>query len=99
MERIMELRDSIMEDGMTNTAGARHVESFAHSVAHTGWLDETMLAVDSWGKFNVPKLMGNAMLGFRTLVRGKLPAPGPFHKKRPGAEKVGRIFKRFEEKQ
>ena len=99
MERIMELRDSIMEDGMTNTAGARHVVSFAHSVAHTGWLDETMLAVDSWGKFNVPKLMGNAMLGFRTLVRGKLPAPGPFHKKRPGAEKVGRIFKRFEEKQ
>jgi hypothetical protein len=48
--------------------------------------------------FNVPKLMGNAMLGFRTLVRGKLPPPGPLHHKRPGAENVGRIFKRFADK-
>jgi succinate dehydrogenase / fumarate reductase iron-sulfur subunit len=95
MARIMELREHVMEAGLTNTPGARHVESFANSVAHAGWLDETMLAVDSWGKTNVVKLMGNAMLGFRTLRRGKFPMPGPFHKKRPGAENVGRIFKRL----
>ena len=98
MERIMELRESIIEEGITNTAGARHVDSFAKSVARTGWLDETMLAVETWGMFNAPKLMGNAMLGFRTLVRGKLPPPGPLHHKRPGAENVGRIFKRFADK-
>ena len=98
MDRIMELRDSIMESGLTNTPGARHVQSFARSVAHAGWLDETMLAVDSWGRTNVVKLASNAPLGIRTLVRGKFPMPWPFHKKRPGAENVGRIFKRLERK-
>ena len=97
MDRIMELRETLMEMGFTNTVGARHVESFAGSVAHTGWLDETMLAVDSWGKANVPKLLSQAPLGLRVFVRGKFPMPGPFHKKRPGAENVGRIFKRFEQ--
>jgi len=98
MDRIMELRESIMDAGMTNTPGARHVESFAKSVAHAGWLDETMLAVETWGKTNVVKLLGNAPLGFRALVRGKLPMPGPLHKKRPGSENVSRIFKRFANK-
>jgi succinate dehydrogenase / fumarate reductase iron-sulfur subunit len=98
MDRIMELRDSIMAEGMTNTAGARHVSSFAKSVAHAGWLDETMLAVDSWGKTNVLKLISEAPLGLRVLRRGKFPMPSPFHKKRPGAEKIGRIFRRFESK-
>jgi len=96
MDRIMDLRESIMEAGMTNTPGARHVESFAHSVSRSGWLDEPMLAIDSWGRTNVVKLMGNAMLGFRTLRRGKLPLrSGPFHPKRPGSDAVGRIFKRL----
>lgn len=98
MDRIMELRESIMGAGMTNTPGARHVESFSKSVAHAGWLDETMLAVETWGKANVVKLLGNAPLGFRALVRGKLPMPAPFHKKRPGAVNVERIFKRFADK-
>jgi len=95
MDRIMELREHAMEAGLTNTPGARHVESFSRSVAHAGWLDETMLAVDTWGKTNVVKLMSNAGLGISTLRRGKFPMPGPFHKKRPGAEHVGRIFKRL----
>ena len=98
MDRIMELRESIIDAGMTNTPGARHVESFAKSVAHAGWLDETMLAVDTWGKTNVVKLLSNAPLGFRALVRGKFPMPGLLHKKRPGAEHVGRIFKRLANK-
>jgi succinate dehydrogenase / fumarate reductase iron-sulfur subunit len=96
MDRIMELRETLIESGFTNTSGARHVASFADSVAHKGWLDETMLAVDSWGKMNVPKLMSNAPLGLRVFVRGKFPWPGLLHKKRPGAENIGRIFKRFE---
>ena len=95
MDRIMELRERIMDAGLTNTPGARHVSSFANSVAHAGWLDETMLAVDSWGRTNLPKLLANAPLGIRTLRRGKFPWPRPFHKKRPGAEHVGQIFKRL----
>ena len=96
MDRIMELRDSVMREIGSTTPGARHIESFARSVARSGWLDETMLAVDSWGRFNLPKLISQAPLGIRALMRGKLPKPWPLHHKRPGAEFVGRIFKRWE---
>jgi succinate dehydrogenase / fumarate reductase, iron-sulfur subunit len=99
MDRIMELRESIMENNIANNSGARHVQSFAKSVSHTGWLDETMLAVESWGMFNFPKLIAEAPLGIRVLLRGKFPTPRPFHKKRAGHEHVAQIFKRIEEKQ
>jgi succinate dehydrogenase / fumarate reductase iron-sulfur subunit len=99
MERIMELREGVMDQGMTNTPGARHVNSFAKSVARAGWLDETMLAVDSWGKFNLPKLIAEIPLGIRVLRRGKMPLPGILHHKRKGADAIGRIFKRLEGKQ
>jgi succinate dehydrogenase / fumarate reductase iron-sulfur subunit len=96
MDRIMELRDAIQTAGMPSTIGSRHVDSFARSVARAGWLDETLLAVESWGKLNLPKLISNAPVGIRALIRGKFPKPGPLHHKRPGAENVGRIFKRHE---
>jgi len=98
MDRIMALRERVMDAGMTNTVGYRHVEAFAESVEHAGWLDETMLAVKSWGMFNVPKLIAALPIGLRALKRGKLPMPAPFHKKRPGHENVARIFKRLEGK-
>ena len=96
MGRIMALRDEVMRAGITNTPGARHVASFAKSVSHSGWLDESKLAIDSWGMFNLPKLLAAAPLGLRVLVRGKFPWPAPFHKKRPGAENVHRIFEWLE---
>ena len=96
MDRIMELRESVMQSGAPSTPGARHVESFTRSVARTGWLDEAMLAVDSWGKFNVPKLLSEAPLGIRALRRRKFPLPAPFHHKLPGHENVRRIFERAE---
>ena len=96
MDRIMALRERIMDAGMTNTFGYRHVAAFAQSVEHSGWLDETMLAVKSWGMFNVPKLFAALPIGLRALKRGKLPMPAPFHKKRPGHENVARIFKHLE---
>jgi len=96
MDRIMELRESVMESGAPSTAGSRHVQSFAKSVARSGWLDETMLAVDSWGKRNVPKLLSEAPLGIRALRRGKFPMPAFLHHKRPGHKNVRRIFERAE---
>ena len=98
MDRIMELRELAIEAGVATTPGSRHVRSFAASVARSGWLDETMLAVDTWGRFNFPKLIAMAPLGIRALQRGKLPMPWPFHHKLPGAQHVGRIFKRLEGK-
>ncbi|MBI68012.1 MAG: succinate dehydrogenase [Chloroflexi bacterium] len=96
MDRIMQMRDSLMESGVTNTPGARHVKSFEHSVSNSGWLDETMLAVDSWGKFNLPKLVGNLPLALRVLRRGKFPLPAPFHHKVPGNKNIKRIFERID---
>ena len=96
MDRIMELREAIQRAGLPSTVGSRHVDSFARSVARSGWLDETLLAVESWGKFNIPKLMASAPVGLRALVRGKLPKGGPLHHKRPGAKNVERIFRRLE---
>ena len=59
---------------------------------------ETMLAVDSWGRFNIPKLIAEAPLGIRALIRGKFPKPMFLHHKRPGARNVGKIFQRFDRK-
>ena len=96
MDRIMQIREKVVESGITNTPGARHINSFSHSVAHSGWLDESRLAVDSWGMFNIPKLIAALPVGLRALIRGKFPLPAPFHKKRPGADNVARIFRRLE---
>jgi succinate dehydrogenase / fumarate reductase iron-sulfur subunit len=96
MYRIMDLREEILKAGITNTPGARHVASFSKSVSRSGWLDETRLAVESWGIFNLPKLIAAAPVGIRALFRGKLPWPVPFHHKRPGAKNVGRIFQKLE---
>ena len=96
MDRIMQLREKVVEAGITNTPGARHIASFSRSVSHSGWLDESRLAIDSWGMFNLPKLLAAAPVGLRALVRGKFPWPAPFHKKRPGAGRIGRLFYRFE---
>jgi succinate dehydrogenase / fumarate reductase iron-sulfur subunit len=98
MDRIMQLREAVLDAGITNTPGARHVASFYKSVSHSGRLDESRLAIDSWGMFNLPKLLAAAPVGLRTLIRGKFPLPAPFHKKIPGAENVTRIFRRLEER-
>ena len=96
MDRIMELREHIMDADMPSTVGSRHVESFARSVSRAGWLDETLLAIESMGIFNVPKLIESAPVGIRALIRGKLPKPGPLHHKLAGAENISRIFRRWE---
>jgi succinate dehydrogenase / fumarate reductase iron-sulfur subunit len=96
MDRIMQIREKIVGSGITNTPGARHIASFSHSVAHSGWLDESRLAVDSWGMFNIPKLIAALPVGLRALIRGKFPLPAPFHKKRPGSDNIARIFRRME---
>ena len=98
MERIMVLREEIMDAGLAKGYGAygsRHVNSFAKSVEHSGWLDELRLPVETWGMFNLPKMIGALPVGMRALVRGKLPPIR--HKKRPGAQNLGRIFRRAKE--
>ena len=77
MGRIMALRDEVMRAGITNTPGARHVASFAKSVSHSGWLDESKLAIDSWGMFNLPKLVGRRAFGPSCVGAGQVPVACP----------------------
>lgn len=94
MDRIMALRDKAIEAGYTNTYGARHAEAFAKSVEHSGWLDETQLVVNTYGKTNFKELVKLIPVGFRSLRAGKVPPL--IHKPRPGAENVRRIFEKVD---
>ena len=93
MGRIMKLRDLAMEAGFNNTSGSRHTESFAKSVKKNGRLDETKLAVDSMGRFNVPALLDSAPVGLRAMRKGKFPWKA--HKSSE-PEMVKRVFEKVE---
>ena len=97
MERIMSLRDKAIEAGYTNTYGARHAEAFANSVEHSGWLDETSLVVNTFGKTNFKELIKLIPVAARSFKVGKVPPL--IHKKRPGAENVQRIFEKVENRE
>ena len=86
----MSLRDKAIEAGYTNTYGARHAEAFASSVEHSGWLDETSLVVNTYGKTNVKELVKLIPVAARSFRVGKVPPL--IHKKRPGAENIQRLF-------
>ena len=94
MEQILELRRKAVEAGYTKHNGVRHSDSFAKSVKHSGWLDETKLAVESYGYMNIGAQLSQLPTGLRALKARKLPPLR--HKKRPGAENVERIFDKLE---
>ena len=96
MGRIMALRDRAMEEGFTNTTGARHAAAFADSVEHSGWLDETKLVVKSHGVTNVKEMLKLIPVGIRAQLAGK--RPPLVHKSIPGVENVQRIFDKVENK-
>ena len=98
MERIMAIRGEAVKAGYTNSGGARHLNSFAESVEHSGGLDETKLAVDSLGWFNILGLLQLAPVGIRALLKNKMPMGFFLHKKRPGAQHIKRIFEKMEGK-
>jgi succinate dehydrogenase / fumarate reductase iron-sulfur subunit len=94
-KRIVALRDRAFQLGITNEKVARHHHSFAASVRESGWLDEGRLAVESEGLTNLPGLMKLLPTAAKALVKGKAPIPY-MHAKRPGADKIKRIFEKGE---
>ncbi|MQF69644.1 succinate dehydrogenase iron-sulfur subunit [SAR202 cluster bacterium AD-804-J14_MRT_500m] len=97
MDRIMALRDKAMGQGYGDNYGARHTEVFAQSVSHSGWLNELMLPIKTFGMFNLPAMMNMAPVGLRALLKGKMPSL--FHKPVPEVEKVRRLVKRVADEQ
>ena len=96
MDRIMSLREKVMESGHTNTNGARHANAFVDSVKHSGWLNELMLPIKSFGIFNIKAMIALIPTGIRAQLNGK--RPPLIHKKISGVENVRRIFEKVENK-
>jgi hypothetical protein len=94
MDRIMELREAAIEVGNTNTHGYHHTESFYKSVKKNGRLDETRLAIDSAGMFNIPRMLDLIPIGLAAMRKGKLP-PLMSHKAEDH-KKVKELYKRVE---
>jgi succinate dehydrogenase / fumarate reductase iron-sulfur subunit len=97
MERIMEMRDHAIRLGNTNTSGYRHTESVYASVRKNGRLDETRLALDSAGWTNVPRLLDLAPIGFKAMMKGKLPPIMPH--KAENKDKIKRLYEKVEGEQ
>ncbi|MEE9284136.1 MAG: succinate dehydrogenase/fumarate reductase iron-sulfur subunit [Dehalococcoidia bacterium] len=94
MDRILDMRRTAMEAGYRDNNGTRHSDSFARSVKNSGWLNETRVAVESFGLDDVSAQLKMVPTGVRALIKGKLPPI--LHHKRPGAEHVKRIFEEME---
>jgi len=102
MEKILALRREAVEAGYTDNSGTRHSDSFAKSVKNSGWLNETKLAVDSYGGiFNVKEMLRLTPTAIRATRKGKSKpwlALGIGHHSRPKAKNVKKIFEKLEGK-
>jgi len=96
MDRIMQLREIAVEQGVTGSAGVRHGNTFAGSVRRLGRLDEVILLPGSVGFWNVPRLLSELPGALRMLRAGKLPWTHtlPWHKPISGIKHVRRLFDR-----
>ena len=95
MDRIMELRESAINSGLTNSFGARHANSVNKSIKHSGRIDEFRLPIESKGYFNIKEILGLLLPGLRMLIKKR--SPSPIHHKNPNQSKVKNIFKNFED--
>ena len=91
MERIMDLRVMAIDEGLTGSRGARHVEGFAGAVKHSGRLDEFALARKTYG---FPRWgFELAPMGIRRMFKRRMPPL--IHKGISTAKSISRIFERL----
>ena len=88
MERILELRRRAMEAGFTDNNGSRHSQAFLDTIAHSGRLDETKVAVRSLR--GPSELLEWTGVGVKSLLRGKVPLR---HRPIPGAARIRQIVR------
>ena len=98
-ERILGLHNHAIRVGAGSSTVRNHYRSFAASVKAHGWLDEARLAIETeGGLFNLKAQLKQLPLAIKAFRRGKMPKPYFLHKKRPGADKIKRIFEKWEGK-
>ncbi len=90
----MSLRAKGMAAQIPATCGSRHAKVFTDIIKHKGILDEPMLAVRTFGLKHVGRLMGMIPMVMQSLLKGKVPVSGPFHRAIPGIKQIQRLFKR-----
>ena len=96
-ERIFALKNRAIKTNAGSSTVKNHYRSFAASVKKDGWLDEARLAIETEGLLNIKGQLKLLPLGLKAFMRGKRPMPYFLHKKRPGADKIKRIFEKWEE--
>jgi succinate dehydrogenase / fumarate reductase iron-sulfur subunit len=94
MDRIMQLREISIDEGLKTGIGYKHTQQFANSVRKLGRLDEASMLPGSVGWFNVPRLLSEMPGALRMLRVGKLPWAHamPWHKPIGGIKSVRRMF-------
>ncbi len=94
MDRIMQLREISIDEGMTGGIGVRHTKAFSENIRRNGRLDEARFLPEAVGFFNLPRLLSELPGGLRMLRAGKLPWSHtlPWHKPIGGIKSVRRIF-------
>ena len=94
MDKIMELRDIALNNGLTNTYGAKHASAVSNHIEHSGRIDEFRLPLESKGIFNVKEIIKLMLPGIRFALRKR--APSPLHFKNPNQKFVKNLFKKVE---
>ena len=94
MDRIMELRDMALTNGMNNTYGAKHAEAVSNHIEHSGRIDEFRLPLESKGIFNFKEIAKLMPAGIRFALKKR--APSPIHFKNPNQKFVKNLFKKVE---
>jgi succinate dehydrogenase / fumarate reductase iron-sulfur subunit len=97
-DRIFDLHDKAIKAGAGPKSVKNHYKSFAASVKADGWLDEARLALETEGLTNVKGLIKLLPLAIKAGMKGKRPMPYFLHHKRPDADKIKKIFEKWEGK-
>lgn len=88
MNRILQLREMAIENGIKNNAGARHTNIFTKSITDGGRLNEIWMVPGSVGMFNVPRLAKEMPGALRMFRAGKLPLNQLAPPGAPGAHRM-----------
>lgn len=88
MNRILQLREMAIENGIKGNAGARHTNIFTKSIEDGGRLNEVWMLPGSVGMFNVPRLMKEMPGALKMLRAGKLPIGQAIPPGFPGSHKM-----------
>jgi succinate dehydrogenase iron-sulfur subunit len=91
MEAIVRLRRASIEQGLTQTGGARHINGFSQLIEREGRLNEALMPLKVVG-FDLGQLLRVLPLGVSMLLKGKV--PNPFGHRLPGLDQIRAIFQR-----